>query len=81
MNAQLKPLDVQAVTRPTYDNTHASSFSWWSTDNDKALRAYYLDLGKPWPQDEDTLLAASAKAQRFICFCKCQWDRARGVFV
>jgi hypothetical protein len=81
MNAQLKPLDVFAVSRPAYDNLNAATFFLWSRDNDAALRSYYADLGRSMPDDEDNNLEAFAKAQRFICFCKVQWDRERGAFV
>lgn len=80
MNAQLKPLQF-TVTRPGYDNAKLSMFSLWARDNDAALKAYYADLGRSLPKDEDNNLEAFAKIQRFICFCKVQWDRERGVFV
>lgn len=81
MNAQLKPIDVFCVERPVYDNRNARLFFLWSRDNDAALRSYYTDLGRSFPEDDDNNLEALAKAQRFICFCKVQWDRERGAFV
>jgi len=81
MNAQLKPIEASCIERPRYDNTHAEKFFLWSRDNDAALRSYYADLGRSMPEDDDNNLEAFAKAQRFICFCKVQWDRARGAFV
>lgn len=80
MNALLKPIDVFAVQRPAYNNTNAATFFLWSRDNDAALRSYYADLGRSMPEDDDNNLEAFAKAQRFICFSKVQWDRERGVF-
>jgi hypothetical protein len=80
VNAVLK-IDAITVARPKYDNTHIAKFFLWSRDNDAALRSYYADLGRSLPDDDDNNLEAFAKAQRFICFAKVQWDRARGAFV
>ena len=78
MNAQLKPIEQLCAERPKYDNTHIERFFLWSRDNDLALRRYYNDLGRSMPEDDDNNLEAFAKAQRFICFTKVQWDREQG---
>ena len=80
MNAVLK-IDPQAVLPPKYDNTHCAYFGQWSRDNAAALLDYYLALGRSLPDADDNNLSGLAKAQRFICFQKVQWDRARGAFV
>ena len=80
MNAVLK-IDPVAVIPPKYDNTRTASFGQWSRDNAVALTDYYLALGRSLPDEDDNNLSGLAKAQRFICFQKVQWDRARGVFV
>lgn len=77
MNAQLKPIDARAITRPRFDNTHVAKGGTWISDNYEALRAYYLALGRSLPEDEDGNLEGFAKAQRFLSFCACQHDRER----
>jgi hypothetical protein len=78
VNAQLKPIPY-ALTRPTFDRTNVATAGVWIKDNYTALKAYYADLGRSLPEDDDTNLAAFAKAQRFLSFCVCQHDRERGV--
>jgi hypothetical protein len=78
VNARLKPIESRCITRPDWDNTHVREAGRWVSDNHMALVGYYRELGKAMPDDErgDHLLQ-TARAQRFLSFCHCQWDLAR----
>ena len=77
MNAQLKPIEVMAVIRPQYDNTHVVKGALWMKDNDDSLRGYYIALGGRLPKPEDDNITAFGRAQKFLSFCAVQWDRER----
>ena len=81
MIAVLKEIVETVILRPTYDNTRVANFVLWANDNEDDLKGYYLALGKtlPDPDSTDNLLETS-RAQKFLTFQKCQWDRARGAF-
>ena len=77
MNAQLKPIEARCVGRPRYDNTHVTKGALWMRDNDAALKGYYADLGGRLPKPEDDNITAFGRAQKFLSFAACQWDRER----
>lgn len=78
MVAVLQPI-ARAIERPAYDN-EPTIFCLWFARNEKALRAYYAELGKTLPADADDNLLGLSKAQSFIAFAQVQWDIARGRF-
>lgn len=78
MNAQLKPIEAVAVSRPKYDNTHVAKGALWMHDNDAALKSYYMSLGGRLPDHTShDNIREFARAQRFLSFCSVQWDRER----
>lgn len=82
MSALLETGALQILARPIapprYDNTRLATAGLWIRDNYEALKHRYIELGRALPDDEDGSLEGFAKAQRFLSFCLCQWDRARG---
>ena len=79
MNAQLKPV-APTVAKPAYDNTQ-KVFCLWYARNEQALLDYYAELGRALPQDADDNLLATARAERFLSFARCQFDIAHGRFM
>lgn len=76
MNAQLCPVPL-AVERPRYDNANAARGGIWIKDNYDRLHGYYVALGGRLPKAEDDNITGFARAQKFMSFCACQWDRER----
>lgn len=78
MVAVLNPIETRAVVRPEYDNTNVKHVCLWARDNDAKLKAYYAELGKTLPANEEDGLTAFAKAQAFCAWIQCQHDRESG---
>lgn len=78
MNAQLKPIEAVAVTRPAYDNANVAKGGIWISNNYQRLQDYYVALGgrMPDPLSKDNV-REFARAQKFMSFCTVQWDRER----
>lgn len=67
MNAQLKPIEAQAVALPVYDNTNLSVRDYWIDDNRAALLS--------WWRECERLSDEPSHPGDFERFLWAQWDR------